>query len=337
MCFEGYQFMGANKEENIRFIPLAAESLGVRSMCTYAETSDIKVLIDPGVSLGQRFGLLPHPKEYKAMIACRESINIFASKAEIVTISHYHFDHATPTYTDYVWNFSDFNIAKHIYNNKIVLAKDIRASINPSQRRRGWMLKKTIKSFVKDFKVADNQTFIFGKTKLKFSEPVYHGEENTPLGWVIMLTIEYEDKKIMHASDIQGPIFDKTLSIIFAENPQVVYIGGPPLYLIDYRVKRNILKEGIDNLTKLVEVVPTVILDHHLLRAEDWNNFLKPTFEVARKFKHKLVTAAEFLGKQNNFLEFKRAELYENEKPSEIFMKWAHLPPSKQMKMIPPI
>ena len=47
--------MNAKEEASIRFIPLAAESLGVRSMCTYAETSDIKVLIDPGASLCNRF------------------------------------------------------------------------------------------------------------------------------------------------------------------------------------------------------------------------------------------------------------------------------------------
>ena len=126
----------------IRFIPLAAESLGVRSMCTYVETPDITVLIDPGVSLGQRFGLLPHPREYRAITDCRARIRDFASKAEVITISHYHFDHITPAYTDYVWNLSNFDVARQIYTNKTILAKDTRASINPSQRRRGWMLKK---------------------------------------------------------------------------------------------------------------------------------------------------------------------------------------------------
>ena len=52
---------------NFKIIPLAAESLGVRSMCTYVETPDLRILIDPGVSLGPRFGLLPHPKEYEAI------------------------------------------------------------------------------------------------------------------------------------------------------------------------------------------------------------------------------------------------------------------------------
>lgn len=72
MRFEDDKFV--TKVTNIRFIPLAAESLGVRSMCTYVETSAIKVLIDPGVSLGKRFGLLPHPNEYLAIDRCRKKI-----------------------------------------------------------------------------------------------------------------------------------------------------------------------------------------------------------------------------------------------------------------------
>ena len=51
----------------IRLVPLAAESLGVRLMCTYVENPDAKILLNAGVSLGpKRFGLPPHPEEFKA-------------------------------------------------------------------------------------------------------------------------------------------------------------------------------------------------------------------------------------------------------------------------------
>jgi len=43
----------------VKIIPLAFESFGVRSMATYVET-DQKILIDPGTSLGpKRFGFPP--------------------------------------------------------------------------------------------------------------------------------------------------------------------------------------------------------------------------------------------------------------------------------------
>ena len=45
-----------------RIVPLAFDSFGVRSMATFVETDDLKVLIDPGVALAPvRYGLEPHP------------------------------------------------------------------------------------------------------------------------------------------------------------------------------------------------------------------------------------------------------------------------------------
>jgi predicted metallo-beta-lactamase superfamily hydrolase len=324
------------KVTNIRFIPLAAESLGVRSMCTYVETPDIKILIDPGVSLGKRFGLSPHPKEYKAIERCRTNISCFASKAEIVAISHYHFDHMTPAYTDYIWNFSNVKVAKQIYNDKLILAKDTRASINPSQRRRGWIFKKTMGKHFKQFRTADDQTFVFGKTKLQFSKPVFHGENNTPLGWTLMLTIEYETERVTHASDVQGPILDETLNTILDDHPQLVYVSGPPLYLMDYTVKRKVIKRGLKNLTKLVDNVPTVILDHHLLRAENWKQHAQKAYKKAQTSEHELLTAAEFLHKPNNLLEYRRTHLYDAEKPSQSFIQWTRLPTPTRKTLIPP-
>ena len=54
--------------KKIKAMPIAAESLGVRSMCTYIETPDLRVLLDAGVSLcPYRFRLPPHPKEFEAI------------------------------------------------------------------------------------------------------------------------------------------------------------------------------------------------------------------------------------------------------------------------------
>ncbi len=71
----------------------------------------------------------------------------------------------------------------------------------------------------------------FGDTKLQFSDPVFHGTENSDLGWVLMTTIEHEDEKVLFTSDIQGPIQVSTLNKILAQQPQLVIVGGPPTYL----------------------------------------------------------------------------------------------------------
>jgi predicted metallo-beta-lactamase superfamily hydrolase len=86
------------KEKNpinvIQVTPLAAESFGVRSMCTLVETPDVTVLLDGGISLAPyRFSLPPHPIEFQTIARLRKTIAEAADKAQVTTISHYHFDH----------------------------------------------------------------------------------------------------------------------------------------------------------------------------------------------------------------------------------------------------
>jgi predicted metallo-beta-lactamase superfamily hydrolase len=123
---------------NIQLNPLAFESLGVRSMASKVVTPDIKILIDPGVSLGIRFGLLPHPEEYKIRSQLRKVISKEAEKADIITISHYHQDHYTPNYVENILIGSSPEEAEHIINGKVLIVKDYRIKTNASQRKRGW-------------------------------------------------------------------------------------------------------------------------------------------------------------------------------------------------------
>jgi predicted metallo-beta-lactamase superfamily hydrolase len=122
--------------KKIKVIPQAEESFGVRSMCISIETSDTKILLEAGSSLApKRMGCHPHPREYQALAECRKRINKTAEKSEITTISHYHFDHHTPSYTDWFTNWSSEETAKK-YEGKLVLAKSYRPMVNVSQRRR---------------------------------------------------------------------------------------------------------------------------------------------------------------------------------------------------------
>jgi predicted metallo-beta-lactamase superfamily hydrolase len=69
-------------------------------MCTFVETTDVKILIDPGAALGPRFRLLPHPEEYNALRDSRQRIHEYSRRADLLIISHYHHDHFTPNFTD---------------------------------------------------------------------------------------------------------------------------------------------------------------------------------------------------------------------------------------------
>jgi len=322
--------------KKLKITPLAEESLGVRSMCTLIETPDTTILIDAGASLAPtRMGYPPHPQEYHALEMCRRNIREAAAKAEIVTISHYHFDHHTPSYTDWFTNWSTPEEAQQIYSGKVVLAKSYRSKVNASQRRRGWMFTKTAGSHTKKLETADGKTFTYGETALKFSEPVFHGPENSDLGYLLMLTVECGDEKFMFASDVQGPMCTSTLNIILAENPDLLIIGGPPTYLSGFRVKEADVETGIKNLQTIAQQVPTTILAHHTLRDEKWRSLSQPIFDAAQETGNKVLTAAEYLGRKNCFLELRRKQLYEEAPPSREFENWLSLP-IKQRKLVKP-
>jgi len=326
--------------KHIRIVPLAAESLGVRSMCTYVETSDLKILLDAGVSLcPERFHLPPHPIEFKAIDESRRKIAEAAEKAEIVTLSHYHFDHHTPSYEDWLCNWTaKTETARQIYEGKTVWIKNPKDKINYSQRRRGWLFQKTGGKYAEKLEIADGKTFIFGKdTKVRFSEPVFHGPENSSLGWVLMTTIECQGEKFMFAPDIQGPMSTQTLEIISKEKPQLIMMGGPPLYLARFKVDEDQINVGLNNLEKVVKAIPCTILEHHILRDENWREKTKNVFETAQKAGCKVLTAAEFLGKENALLEAMRKRLFSENQPSKEFEKWMHGSMITKKQVKPPI
>ncbi len=324
--------------KHVRVVPLAAESLGVRSMCTYVGTRDVKVLLDAGVSLcPNRYGLPPHPLEYKAINESRRRIAEAAEKAHLVTVSHYHFDHHTPSYEDWLCNWTEKDeTARQIYQDKVVLMKNPKERINFSQRRRAWVFQETGGKYAKKLEIADGKTFNFGETEIRFSEPVPHGPDDSALGWILMVTVEYDDEKFMFAPDVQGPMSNKTLSIIAEERPQLLMIGGPPLYLAGFRVDGKLAQAGLENLGKIVEFVPCTILEHHILRDEQWREETEEVFKKAEKAGNIVLTAAEFFGRKNIFLEARRKALYAEHPPSKNFEKWARQSVNVRKKTKPP-
>jgi uncharacterized protein len=322
-----YNTEKANHEnllKSIRVMPLASESFGVRSMCTLVETQDVTLLLDAGISLcPYRFNLPPHPIEFQTIAALRKTIAKAADKATVTTISHYHFDHHTPSFEDWVVNWTeDGETARQIYRDKIILAKNPEEKINASQRQRAWMFQKTGGKHAKVLEVADHRTFNFGKTSLRFSEAVAHGSEDSMLGWVIMTVVEHGGERFMFAPDIQGPMSIHTLELILAAKPTVVTLGGPPLHLGGFRVAIAQLEQGLRNLEQIVEEVPLVILEHHALRDEAWRPKMESVFQKASRSGHRIVTAAEYVGKENLFLESKRKQLYLEQPPSAEFKIW---------------
>ena len=313
-----------NALSKIKVTPLASESFGVRSMCTIVETPDVNVLLDAGVSLcPYRFSLPPHPIEFQTIQRLRKKIAEAADKAQVVTISHYHFDHHTPSYEDWLVNWTEANeTARQIYHDKEVLMKNPKEKINASQRQRAWMFQKTGGKYAKKLEAADSKTFTYGDTVLRFSEPVSHGPDDSMLGYVTMALVEYCGERFMFAPDVQGPMSNRTLELIKAAQPTMLMLGGPPFYLGGFRVDEAQLQNGLKNLSSLVETVPLTILEHHALRDESWKQKISPICELASKNGHGIVTAAEYAGNANMFLESKRKQFYRDFPPSDEFKLW---------------
>lgn len=321
----------------IHFTPVAFESLGVRSMCTFVETDDIKILVDPGVALGPRFRLLPHPTEYEALRDSRERIRKYAKMADILTVSHYHHDHFTPNFTDTTWLASSPREAEGIYRGKVIMMKDVRSATNVSQRRRGWIFQSFCRKIAKKTIIADGASFEYGHTRVRFSKPLPHGEESSGLGSVLALIVESDSERLIHASDIQGPMSDSTLQFILREEPSAVIIGGPPTYLSGVKVTKDSIAGAMRNVETIARKIPLVILDHHFLRAQDSISELPSLSRAVKSTGGSVMTAAEYVCEEPHLLEANRAMLYHDDPPSRKFIKWTKLGKEKQRQTKPPL
>jgi len=273
---------------------MASDSLGIRSMATYVETKDCKILIDPSAALGpKRYGLPPAEQEIAALEKTKNEIVRAAKQCDILTISHYHYDHYDPS--------------AGFYKDKKVFAKDINKNINKSQQKRGTDFKKIVEDSC-DLIYCDDSKHNVGNTELIFSPPFFHGPENVRLGYVIMTTIDDGEKRLLHASDVQGPVTKSAKEYIISQSPDVLIMDGPPTIFLGWKFSMQNLQDAADNLVEIKEKLDCdIILDHHLLRDLNYKKtFPQPYLASGEKVK----TFAEYIGKENNTLEAHRKELW---------------------------
>jgi hypothetical protein len=152
-----------------------------------------------------------------------------------------------------------------------------------------------------------------------------------------MTEVRFDDERFMFAPDVQGPMASRTLELIENAGPEVLMIGGPPFYLGNLKVDQMQLEKAVSNLLRIVEFVPITILEHHVLRGTLWREHTKPVLDAATRFGHRVVTAAEFVGEENSFLESMRRELYIREIPSKEFEQWMKVGWKQEGSLKPPV
>ena len=107
----------------ISFEPIWFDSLGAKSSATLVRTPDISVLIDPGAAVMQPSFPASWAKKLYWYERAQLAIKRAAKHADVVVVSHYHYDH-----------FTDFD--RKLYEGKLLLAKNPNNHINDSQRGR---------------------------------------------------------------------------------------------------------------------------------------------------------------------------------------------------------
>ncbi len=263
-------------------------------MATVIEVSKQKIFIDASAALGPyRYGLPPHPLELDALENAKEKISDIAKDCNIHVITHYHYDHYDPN--------EDFYIGKKIF------AKSIASNINYSQKERGTLFYEKFKKKA-EIIYCDNNAYEVNGIKIKFSPPFPHGPYGVRLGYVVMVSIE-ENEKILFASDVQGPVYEKARDYIINEEPSLLIMDGPPSYFLGWRFSQENLEKAEKNLVKIMEKLDCMlILDHHLLRDLKYKERLHELYSL---YGDRIKTFAEYNGLENKMLEAKRKELWE--------------------------
>lgn len=274
---------------------LAAESLGARGLCCRVQTADRVVVIDPGLALGERrHGLPPHPIQIAVGRAIRWRIVRALQEATDVVFSHYHGDHVP---------LVDANPYQLAFAQLPPGFGSLRGwglspeSQTPRSRDRARALMNRMET---RFRVAEG----IEEGPLRFSPARRHGIGGLPAGSVMLTRVDLGGRVFVHASDIQ--LLDAgTIDCILDWDPDWVLAAGPPLYRgsTDARQRTG----AWHNACRLAAGVRTLILDHHLMRSVEGEEWLE---EISLASGRRIFCAADFMGRPRRLLEARRRELY---------------------------
>lgn len=268
--------------------------MGVRSMAVAVRTDERTVVIDPGVALGMlRGGLPPHPLEIAAADAARTRILDALAGATDLVVTHYHGDHiplAEPAPSQLgCADLPDLAGARLWCKGPEGISRTSLARRRDLER----CLSRPLES-------AEGT----GDAQVRCSHGVLHGSLASHLGTVMMVRIAEGDEAFVYASDMQM-IDDAAVATIYAWAPSTLLVSGPPLYLRDLSMADR--KSAWLNALFLAGVVPTLVLDHHLMRSATGLAWLG---HLADRTGNRVCSGAAFMGGEPRLLEAHRPSLY---------------------------
>lgn len=282
--------------------PLAADSLGTRSMATFIEAKSCAILIDPGASLARiRYSLGPHEIEKWCLQKHLERILLYARASDLIIITHYHQDH-------FIQNHPE------IYKDKILLIKNPNQDINSKQRSVAFEFIRSIEGYPKEIHYIDGRMWQYRNIFFNFSPPMPHGIQQNEES-IIMVAIRENDDVFIFSSDTQGIVNKEVFGFIKIARPTYLYLDGPLTYLQGNPALRRALEDTQIALKDILHFkeIKHVIVDHHLLRDKEWQTFIGPIRSMGVTQGIPIQTAAEYRGDIINQLEARRKFLYQDE------------------------
>jgi hypothetical protein len=288
-------------------VPIAFDSMGVRSMCTLVRAGDHRIVVDPGACLAKtRFGLPATSPEMDALTEIAERIAEVAETADTIIVSHFHHDHYGPN--------------SNFYTQKLVIVKHPKENINRSQKMvHAPFFINRLRSMTRQMEFGDGQKYKLTGCTIEMSPAVPHGTSRTRRGYVLMTNVRSKEGSFVHTSDVQGPTEEATLQWIIDRDPTILVVGGPRFYVAG-KLKTHLLEDAEKGLRRLLDEtrVKKLVLDHHAVRQLEYRSKLTSVWEDER-----VMTAAEYLGQDNNLLEARRQELWKDK-----FMEGSELVPT---------
>jgi predicted metallo-beta-lactamase superfamily hydrolase len=273
---------------------LGCESMGARSLAVGVRTDERCIVIDPGVALGMlRAGQKPHPVEIAAAEATRTRIVDALTRATDVVVTHYHGDHIP--------------LADHSpYQLSCAALPDL-AGVRlwckgPEGISRTSLARRRDLERCLDRPPGNAEGR--GDAQIRCSHGVLHGSPSSHLGQVMMVRITEGNETFVYASDMQL-LDDAAVATIYGWAPDTLLVSGPPLYLRDLSMADR--KSAWLNALFLAGVVPTLVVDHHLMRSATGLAWLE---HLAARTGNRVCCGAAFMGGEPRLHEADRKALY---------------------------
>ena len=137
---------------------------------------------------------------------------------------------------------------------------------------------------------------------------------------VVMVCVQKGKKRFVFGSDAQSFADPKAKEWVIEKNPNFLIVDGYPTLFLGWKMSKKSFENAKKNLKEVIKRVDstTIILEHHGVRDLNYKEKMKDVFLVAEKMGKKILTAAEFYGMENFFLEGWRKEIAKGIKKVDV-------------------